>query len=267
MEEGAADLSYWSLAVFYGLFLIPILVCWYFRIRIIKEMLIGIGRMTAQLFLIGIFLLYLFEWNNSWINIAWVTGMIFFATLATINTSELNYTHFLLPVFSAFLISTFLILFLFNGFLVELNRIFDARYLIVIGGMLLGNSLKGDIIGISHFYQAIRRDEKRYFYLLSMGANQLEALTPFFRESMIAALKPFIASMATIGLVSLPGMMTGQIIQGASPFEAVNYQIAIMIAIFTSTTLTICLTILFSVKKSFDDYGILKKEVFKKRPS
>lgn len=261
--EGAEDISDFTLVAFYSLFLIPILLSWYFRIRIIKELLIGIGRMTAQLFMIGIILIYLFDWNNSLINLAWVAGMIFFATLATIRTSELNYSRFLLPVLLAFLISTFFILFLFNGFLLDLDYIFEARYLIVIGGMLLGNSLKGDIIGISHFYQAIRRDEKRYFYHLSMGASQFEALLPFFRESMTAALKPFIASMATIGLVSLPGMMTGQIIAGATPFEAVKYQIAIMVAIFNSTTVTICLTILFSVKQSFDSYGILKKNVFK----
>lgn len=261
--EGAEDISYWSLATFYSLFLIPILLCWYFRIRIVRELLIGIARMTAQLFMIGIILIYLFDWNNNLLNVAWIIGMIFFATFSTIKTSELNYSYFLFPVFFAFLTSTFLILFIFNGLLIDLQRTFDARYLIVIGGMLLGNSLKGDIIGISHFYQAIRRDEKRYFYHLSMGANQLEALIPFFRESMIAALKPFIASMATIGLVSLPGMMTGQILEGASPFQAVKYQIVIMIAIFTSTTLTICFTILLSLKQSFDDYGILKNDVFK----
>ena len=76
------------------------------------------------------------------------------------------------------------------------------------------------------------------------------------------AIKPSLASMATMGVVFLPGMMTGQIIGGSSPLVAIEYQIAIMIIIFVSTMLTIGLTVLFTMKQSFDGYGLLKREIF-----
>ena len=70
------------------------------------------------------------------------------------------------------------------------------------------------------------------------------------------ALLPTITTMSTIGLVSLPGMMTGVILAGADPISAIKYQIAIMIAIFTGTSITVFLAVLLTVKKSFSPYGL-----------
>lgn len=258
------DISTKTLILSYLLLLLPIILAYYFRIRIIKTLVIAAVRMTGQLFAIGIVLIYLFAWDNNWINAAWVTGMIFFATVSTVQSSELNYKKFLAPTFFGFFLSTAFVLLFFNAVIIDLTNIFEARYLVVIGGMLLGNALKGDIIGISRFYESLKKDEKRYLNHIALGANQQEAIIPFFRESIVAALKPFIASMATMGLVFLPGMMTGQIISGEDPATAIKYQIAIMLAVFVSTTLTVSMTIFFTFRQSFDDFGVLKKNVFRK---
>ncbi|UII33456.1 ABC transporter permease [Fulvivirga ulvae] len=262
--EGSQDISTLALVLAYLLLLIPVLLAYYFKIRIVKKLIVSAIRMTGQLFVVGIVLIYFFELDNNWLNAAWVIGMIVFAAVSTVNNSELNYRIFLPPIFLAFLISTSLVLWFFNAVLVDLDNIFDARYLIVIGGMLLGNSLKGDIIGISKFYEDLKKDEKRYLYHLAVGASQREAIVPFFRDSMGAALKPFIASMATMGLVFLPGMMTGQIIGGEDPATAIKYQIAIMLAVFVATTLSVSLTIFITYHRAFDSCGILKKTIFRK---
>jgi putative ABC transport system permease protein len=67
--------------------------------------------------------------------------------------------------------------------------------------------------------------------------------------------------MATMGLVALPGMMTGTILGGSSPLVAIKYQIMIMIAIFSCTNISVLGTIYLSLKKSFNEYGILKAEM------
>jgi putative ABC transport system permease protein len=69
--------------------------------------------------------------------------------------------------------------------------------------------------------------------------------------------------MATIGLVSLPGMMTGVILGGADPMTAIKYQIAIMIAIFSGTAITVALAIWLTMKSSFTAYGVLDYQIFK----
>lgn len=260
----AANIPFWSMVFWYLLLLLPLAIAWYFRIGILQRMLVAILRMTVQLAAVGVALIYVFRWDNNWVNIGWIMAAIGFATFSAIHNSELNYRKFILPVFAALLLSAGSILLFFNGILLDLDNIFTAQYLIIIGGMLLGNALKGIIIGITDFYRAIHRDRDRYLYHLAAGAGQMEALIPFFRDGLKAALNPSIASMATMGIVFLPGMMTGQIIGGSSPDTAIRYQIAIMIAIFVCITLSVVLAILFSVRQSFDEFGNLEEEVFRK---
>lgn len=257
------DISYLSLAVCFLLLLIPIGLSYAVRLNIINTTLVSAFRMTIQLFLVGLFLKYIFDLNNSVLNISWFTMMIVFATSSVIRSTKLGIKFFLLPSFAAFLIANFFVLLYFNFFVVSLSNIFDAKYLIAIGGMLLGNSLRGNIVGIGDFYNDIRKSEKTYNYYLSLGASRLEAIIPFFRKSLNAALKPTIASMATMGIVSLPGMMTGQLLGGSSPLVAIKYQIAIMIAIYAATTLSIFFAIVFTLRTSFDEFGILDKAIFR----
>jgi putative ABC transport system permease protein len=72
-----------------------------------------------------------------------------------------------------------------------------------------------------------------------------------------------LARVATMGIVTLPGMMSGQIIGGSSPATAIRYQIAVMVMIFVSGTLSSLLTLVFSINKSFNKFGVLKKNIFK----
>jgi putative ABC transport system permease protein len=129
--------------------------------------------------------------------------------------------------------------------------------------MILGNCLRADIIGLNNFYQSIHKNEKAYHQSLAYGASLTEAVSPFFRDALKSALAPTIASMATIGLVSLPGMMTGVILAGADPFTAIKYQIAIMIAIFSGTAITVFLAIRLTVANSFNAFGILHPDILK----
>ena len=261
---GAKDITIFSLFLCFLLLIIPFLVVKKLKLGLNKSILISVGRMTGQLLLVGLFLKYIFEWNIWYINLLWLMVMILFATFSVIGTSDLNIKIFLPFTLISFVFTTFSILFYFNYFVVGLANIFESKYLIAIGGMILGNSLNGCIIGISNFYKNLKRNEERYLYSLSLGATVFEAAEPYFAQSMIAAMKPTIASMATIGIVALPGMMTGQILGGSSPMVAIKYQIAMYIVIFTSAALSVFLSILFTIRVGFDGYGLLKKEVFKK---
>jgi len=134
--------------------------------------------------------------------------------------------------------------------------------LIATGGMLLGSSLRGNIVGINNFYQDLRRNEDRYLYQLSTGATHMEAIMPYVRKNLRAALAPSLARTATMGVVSLPGMLTGQILGGSNPFVVVKYQIAVMITIFVAMSLSTALTFLLTTGVGFTEAGILKKSVF-----
>ncbi len=258
------DISYISLFLCSLLLIIPFVVSMILKLGLVKETVTSVLRMAAQLVLIGIFLKYLFHINNPFLNIGWLVIMVIVATFSIIRKVKVDIKVFLVPTLFSLIAATFFIVLYFNTFVIRLSDVTDARFLIVVGGMLLGNSLRGDIIGIDNFYKAIQRNEQRRLYALASGATLFESLMPYFRESLLAALQPTIATMATMGIVFLPGMMTGQILGGVSPVLAIKYQIAIMIAIYTATTITVHLTITLTMKTCFDAYGMLKARIFQR---
>jgi len=261
---GSIDISTTSLLFAFILLIIPVFLIYIYKIGLIGSMFYSVIRMSIQLLLIGIFLKFLFEYNNVVLNLVWLAIMILVAVFSAVKNSNIKIEKILVPTFISFSFATYIIVFYLNFVVIRVDNIFDARYLIVLGGMLLGNSLRGNIIGISSSYNSIKKDSKRFMYILSLGASFHEAILPYLKNSLQLALKPTLASMATMGIVTLPGMMTGVILGGTSPDVAVKYQIMIMIAILSSTTASVVLTILMTLKICFTKYGLLKEDIFSK---
>ncbi|MFP4211489.1 MAG: ABC transporter permease, partial [Alkalispirochaeta sp.] len=133
---------------------------------------------------------------------------------------------------------------------------YTARYVVPLAGMVLGNSLRGNIIALDTFRHTLETERELYAARLFSGATPAEAMRPVIARSLAKSLAPTIATTATIGLVSLPGMMTGQILGGAVPFTAIRYQIAIMLAIFASVSLAAVLNIVTARHLFFDQFDM-----------
>ncbi len=250
-------ISYLSIAYLLLLIIPIVIINIKLKLRINKKMFYAISRMIIQLSLVGIFLQYVFDLNNAILNFIYVILMILVASFSTAKSCGFKRKQFVLPLFLAFVIPTVVVLLFFNAFVIKIDSIFSAQFIIPIGGMLLGNSLSGNIIAVDGFYKSIKENKNQYFYALSLSGNKIEALTPYFKNSLLSSINPTIASIETIGLVALPGMMTGQILGGAIPITAIKYQIAIMIAILIARYFSAILAIIFTGVKTFDDYDIL----------
>lgn len=259
------DISIPSLMLCFLLLAFPLAISYGIKLHISRKTIDAVTRMTVQLVLVGVFLTYVFELNNGVLNLAWVIGMVIIASYTTISNVELKMERLLLPVILSFTVANISVLLYFNEFVLDLGNLLEARYLIPIGGMILGNSLRGNIVGMGEFYEDIRRNENRYLYSLSLGASRYEALMPYIRKCLRSALKPTLANIATAGLVFLPGMMTGQILGGASPMLAIKYQISIMIALYVSTSMSAVFSIFSTIHTTFDEYGLVKKEIYRKK--
>ncbi len=257
------DISLGSLAGGYLLLIFPLAIMLYLRVPMLRETTMAIIRMTLQLLFVGLYLQVVFKLNNALLNLVWMAVMITAADISILKGCKLNVKRFLLPLCIALAAGTLIPTIVFVGPVLRIPSLLDAQYVIPLVGMILGNCLRADIIGLNNFYQAIDRNQKSYQQSLAYGAGLTEALSPFFREALRTALAPTIASMATIGLVALPGMMTGVILAGTDPFTAIKYQIMIMIAIFSGTAITIFLAIRITIKSSFNPYGILSPKVFR----
>lgn len=259
MNETTQDISLVNLIIGFSVLLIPVAIFLYYKVRLIKDMLISTLRMVVQLSLVAVYMEWIFRLNNAWINSAWVIIMISVSAYTSVSRVKLNRKIFIIPFAMAILVSLLIIDGFFLGLIIQLEYVFDARYFIPISGMILGNSLNHNIVGLSNYFDNFESKKELYYFVLTNSGNAVMAKRPFIQEALIKGLNPLLAAMSVMGLISLPGMMTGQILGGASPATAIKYQIMIMIAIFVGCTLSLMMSLWYSNLKIFDKYGNIKK--------
>lgn len=257
---GVVDITIPRLLLGLALLIIPVILLLEMKLNLLKSVFSSILRMIIQLSAIGIVLEYLFEWNNPFITIGWMFVMLSSATLITIE--RLNYPKlFLMPmIFIPFFAASLIVLPYVIIVVVRPEPLFNTKYLIPIYGMLLGNSISSATLAIERLSSDLQNNWKAYYSRLAFGASPQEAALPFLRNALRASLIPRILNISTMGLVTLPGMMTGQILGGSSPTTAIKYQILIMIVIFVAVSICVYLAMKLLVAKLFDKYGLPKIE-------
>jgi putative ABC transport system permease protein len=241
---------------------IPIAILYYYKTGLNKPLAIAFLRMIVQLTLVGLYLEYIFDLNSTLVNIGWTIIMIFAAAYTIVERVELKMKFFFIPIIIGILTGIIVNGSLFAFVLIGSDFFFDARYIIPIMGMLIGNSLNSAIIGVRSFFKKLSNDVERYRYYLMCGATRNEALFQFISEAMQDAFSPTIASTATIGLIWLPGMMTGQILGGSDPLTAIKFQIMIIITIFVGSVISLFISINLAKRFVFDEYDMFNKKVF-----
>ena len=262
---GTIDISYLSLSVGLLLLIIPIFYLWKFKTGLVKATLVGTARMIVQLFFIGIYLQYLFMWDNPWINFLWVIIMIFVASDTALTRTGLKPKVLLIAISVGFLCSVVCVGMYFITVVLNLENPFSAQYFIPIFGILMGNMLSSNVIALNTYYSGLKREQQVYRYLLGNGATHAEAQAPFIRQAIIKSFSPLIANIAVMGLVSLPGTMIGQILGGSNPNVAIKYQMMIMVITFTASMLSLMITISLASRRSFDPYGKLLEVMVEKK--
>ncbi len=121
---------------------------------------------------------------------------------------------------------------------------YHPRYALPLLGMILGNTMTGISLGLHTLTTGLVRDRVAVEARLALGGTRREAMLPVTRAALKSAFMPIVNAMAATGLVSLPGMMTGQILAGADPVDAVKYQILIMFLIAGGTGLGACAAVI-----------------------
>ncbi|KLV05541.1 permease [Photobacterium aquae] len=250
-------ISHWALAGFYTLFIIPLFLFRYWQLGLGKSLIAAVLRMTIQLSIVGLYLQTLFEFQNPWLNSLWLSVMVVVAGSSICKRAGVSAKRFLPAVLIGHLVAMLGVLPLMLAGVIKAEPWWQAQYLIPVAGMLLGNCLSANVLALERWYSSLKDRAEEYQFYLAMGApNPGE---PFIREAVKAALAPQLAAMTTLGIVSLPGMMTGQILGGTEPLLAVKYQLAIMVAIFISASLSVATTLAIASKTAFNVYGEFQK--------
>ncbi len=209
------------------------------QLGLARQLAIATLRMVVQLLLVGLVLQALF----SWVSLLWTSlaalAMLLFAGREIMARQERRLKGLWAyglgtgcMVVAATLVTLFALVVQVNA-----EPWYHPRFALPLLGMVLGNTMTGIALGLHTLTTGLTRDRAAVEARLALGATRHEALLPVNRAALRTALMPIINAMAATGLVSLPGMMTGQILAGADPVEAVKYQILIMFLIAGGTGL------------------------------
>lgn len=253
--QSSIDIDWWLLALFSLTLVIPFSINRYFQLSLGKDIVISVVRMVAQLLLIGLYLEYLFEINNLWVNVAWIGMMVGVGASAIISKAKLPKKALLMPVSTGLLVGLAPVLFLLCWLVIQPEPFHSAQYVIPLAGMLLGNSISANIVALQNLYTAFDERKHEYEAAIALAAPPLYATRSFVKVAMQKSFAPTLASMSTMGLVALPGMMTGQILGGTSPMVAIKYQLIIMIAIFVMMNISVTLCLQLSLRSTVTREG------------
>lgn len=208
-----------------------------FKLRLEKDLAWGTVRTFGQLFLVGYVLEFIFRIDRAWLVLLLFVFMIFWAAHAIRGRVEQDTVPFFLPTFVSMVISYLVITTLVTAVIVQVRPWYTPQYFIPLGGMIIGNSMNAIAIGLDRLFSDLRRRREEIELAFCLGATYQEATTDILRGAIKAGMIPSINALMTVGLVSLPGMMTGQILAGASPLLAVRYQIMVMLMLVASTAI------------------------------
>lgn len=253
-------LSALDLAIAASLVLLLGLAAYLSKLKITGQLYIAAFRTTTQLFLVGFILKALFESPHP----IWVFATSLVMLLAAgrevgsrQKRSLAGRWNFLTGTtamfFSSFTITSFALIVIIQ------NKVwYEPQYAIPLLGMILGNTMTGISLGLDQLTNSAFNEKAKIEGQLACGLTSKQAIRSIQVGSIRTGMIPIINSMAAAGLVSLPGMMTGQILSGTNPVEAVKYQILIMFLIASGTGLGTLLAVLIGSKRLFDERDRLR---------
>lgn len=244
----------WRLIASYLFLFLLLLMSSKLRLGRGRDFIVATVRMTIQLVLAGYLLDLVFGQNNPLVTLLILFFMQGFAIYTIISRLKGVISDRLKKiVVAAIFIGTSIPLAYFMLIVIAAEPWYEPRYFIPIAGMTVGNSMTGISLGAERLSQALKSGRAKIEEALMLGATPQMAVSDILSETFSAAIIPTMNSMLGMGLVFIPGMMTGQILAGSSAVEAIKYQIVIMMGITGSVSLAVFLLINLGYRTFFND--------------
>jgi putative ABC transport system permease protein len=253
MNTSYLDLSLWQVALAASLILVNATISIALNLGLGRTLLLASLRTIVQLTLVGLVLQTVFQWDRWYAVVGLMAVMTLIAGITAAQRCERRYagiwTDTIISVWaSSWIIMAFTLLAVLKG----IDSWYQPQYAIPIMGMLLGNTLSGISVGLNTFNEGVTTRRREIETYLALGATRWEAGRDAIQHAVRTGMIPIINSMMIVGIVSLPGMMTGQILSGTAPMQAVKYQIVIMFLIASSTALGTVGVVLLSFSRLFN---------------
>ncbi len=216
------------------------------RLGVEKRLAVATLRTVIQLGLLGLILERVFAIRNPWLVVGLLVLMTVFAAREAVSRASRRYRGILADAWLTMAATCFLVGGIVTQFVVGVEPWYDPQYVIPLLGMILGNSLTGISLCLDRFMDHLETRSAEVELRIAYGASRREALAAPLKDAVRTGMIPIINSMAAAGIVSLPGMMTGQILAGSPPMQAVAYQIVVMFMIAAAVALGAMLVVVLA---------------------
>jgi putative ABC transport system permease protein len=216
------------------------------RLGVEKRLGVAALRTVIQLGLLGLILERVFAIRNPFVVVGLLLLMTAFAAREAVSRSSRRYRGILADAWLTMAATCFLVGGIVTQVVVGVEPWYDPQYVIPLLGMILGNSLTGISLCLDRFMDHLETRSAEVELRIAFGATRREALATPLKDAVRTGMIPIINSMAAAGIVSLPGMMTGQILAGSPPMQAVAYQIVVMFMIAAAVALGAMLVVVLA---------------------
>lgn len=258
-----AEIGYQQVALASLLLLVVVAISAWLKLGLIQQLLIASMRTVVQLSLIGLVLGWIFAREQWYEVLSILTVMTLIASIAAKNRINRPYQGITRDTLLAVLVSSWGVAIFGALWVLGRDSMSDAlshqstawyrpQVMIPLLGLILGNSLTAISLSMNQLVNNLYRERLTIQTYLALSASPWEAARPYVIQAIQNGITPTINSMMVVGVVSLPGMMTGQILAGADPHQAVLYQIVTMFLIATSSTLGCTMATLLIFRRFFN---------------
>jgi putative ABC transport system permease protein len=252
MNPQYLDLSYLQVGLAALLILINGALSVLLNLGLGRRLLLAAVCTVVQLLLVGLVLEWVFRLDRWYVVLALMLVMTLIAGFAATHRTHVRYPGIWIRGIASVWAGSWLVAALALAVIVRVRPWYTPQYAIPLLGMILGNTLNGVSLGLDRLVGELTGLRYQVEAHLALGATRWEAARPPVQQAIKTGLIPTINAMMVVGIVSLPGMMTGQILAGASPVEAVKYQIVIMFLIAAATALGTVSVVLLSYRRLFN---------------
>jgi putative ABC transport system permease protein len=256
------ELSYVDVGLAAGLIILNAATSIGLGLKLGKSLLWASVRTIVQLLLIGMVLERVFSLSRWYLVLGLLLIMTLIAGVSAVGRTERRYRGIyfdsIVAVWSSsWIVAAYALLVIMR----EVRPWYHPQYALPLTGMILGNALSGVSLGLNRLGEQLATHRDEVEAMLTLGATRWEAARGSIQQAVRTGMIPIINSMMVVGIVSLPGMMTGQLLSGVSPLQAVRYQIVIMFLIAAATSFGTVVAVLLSYRRMFNDQHQFRVEM------
>ena len=248
-------LSYLNLLLGLLLLIVPGYMLYTYDRLAMPKAALAMAKMVVQMSVMGACLWALFRYDNVWFCLLWLVIIVVAASFLLVSRTRYRSAVLFLPVCIAMLVSVLAVSLFLIFVVLRPAASMSARWFVPISGVLTAHTLMLNIPALRTYYESLRQDGQPYLTLLGNGASRMAALAPYVTRALRSMMVPAIASLSAMGLFVMPMLLSGLLLGGLGPVDAVLIFVFLTLGCMTTCILTLGLTLILADRRSFNRQG------------